>query len=262
MIKQLKRFYKAKYIGFKKKFLVNGRLPFASNNNGFLILNYHNIQKNSDYSFAISQEDFEFQLRYLVNNFRIKTVAEIVEHISTGKSAPDILVGITFDDGCIDNYKYAIPLLQKYNIPALFFINPYIIDLQYKSFMSWDEVFETADTDLIQFGSHGLCHLPLPVLSREDIELEISKSKTLLEEKLKKEVTYFAYPFGMVHPACEEFLKRCGYQAAFTTCLNTNKIINPYSIGRLVITDYNSVANYFENAVACAIRYYQDRVYK
>lgn len=256
MIKNLKKNCKTGYLRFTKRLLSKGRFPFSNKNNGFLILNYHSVQKDNNYPFAISPEDLEFQLRYLGHNFKIKTVAEIVEHISTGKKTSDILVGITFDDGYIDNYKYALPLLQKYNFPAMFFINPNIIDLQYKSFMSWEEIIEIANMDLIQFGSHGLSHLPLSVLEKEDTEIEIRKSKIILESKLKKEISYFAYPFGMVHPECQVLLERCDYIAGFITALNNDKSINPYKIGRLAMNKYNSMPNYFEIAVAKAVRSY------
>jgi peptidoglycan/xylan/chitin deacetylase (PgdA/CDA1 family) len=258
MIKNLKKNCKTEYLRFTKILLSKGILPFSKKNNGFLILNYHSVQKDNNYPFAISPEDFEFQLRYLANNFKIKTVAEIVEHISTGKNTSDILVGITFDDGYIDNYKYALPILQKYNVPAMFFINPNIIDLQYESFMSWKEIIEIANMEFIQFGSHGLSHLPLSVLQKKDIEIEISKSKTILENRLKKDIIFFAFPFGMVHPECQELLESYHYIAGFITVLNNDKTINPYTIGRLVMNKNNSIPNYFEIAVAKAIRSYQN----
>jgi peptidoglycan/xylan/chitin deacetylase (PgdA/CDA1 family) len=258
MIKNLKEYCKERYLGFQRRILCNGRLPFTSKMNGFLILNYHSVQKDSNYPFAVSPEDFESQIRYLVNNFKIRTVAEIAEHIIKGENVSDILVGITFDDGYFDNYKYAMPVLQKYDIPAMFFISPYIIDLRYKAFMSWSEIKEAANIELIKFGSHGLCHLPLPVLHKNDVEIEIRKSKSILEDILKTEISFFAFPFGMVHPECEMILRRSGYKAGFMVSLNAGKAINPFMIGRLAIHKENSMPNHFESTIACSVRYYQN----
>lgn len=257
MIGKFKKYCRANYNRLIKRLLVKGRFPSAPKNNGFLILNYHSIQMDNAYPFAISPQEFEFQMKYLADNFELRTVEDIVEHISTGKKVSDTIVGITFDDGYIDNYEYALPVLQKYDIPAMFFVNPFIIDLQYESFMPWEKIIEISNMDLIQIGSHGLSHLPLSVLQSKDIETEISKSKTILEGRLKRDITCFAYPFGMVHSECQEFLMSSGYRAAFITGINKDKAIAPYNIGRLVIEKNNSVPDYFEIAVARSIRSYQ-----
>lgn len=76
----------------------------------------------STYGTLVSQEYFENVLSCLtVNGFEFVTVSEL-----TRRSITDKLVALTFDDGYIDNYEFALPSLLKFNATATFFpvVNP------------------------------------------------------------------------------------------------------------------------------------------
>ncbi len=87
-----------------------------------IILNYHQVtqeyspQFHSPGTWTQSME-FEKTLIYLKNNFNIISLKTINENI------PKNSVAITFDDGFKSIEENVIPLLQKYNIPATFFVN-------------------------------------------------------------------------------------------------------------------------------------------
>lgn len=76
----------------------------------------------STFGTLISQEFFENILSCLSDNgFQFVTVSELTRRTSTDK-----LVALTFDDGYLDNYEFALPSLLKFNATATFFpvINP------------------------------------------------------------------------------------------------------------------------------------------
>lgn len=76
----------------------------------------------STFGTLISQEYFENVLSCLTDNgFQFVTVSEIAKHNGTDK-----LVALTFDDGYSDNFKFALPSLQKFKATATFFpvVNP------------------------------------------------------------------------------------------------------------------------------------------
>jgi peptidoglycan/xylan/chitin deacetylase (PgdA/CDA1 family) len=76
----------------------------------------------STFGTLISQEYFENVLSCLSdNNFQIVTVSELIRRSSTDK-----VVALTFDDGYLDNYEFALPSLLKFNATATFFpvVNP------------------------------------------------------------------------------------------------------------------------------------------
>lgn len=107
-------------------------LLMASNFSGrrLVIFNYHRI-KNDDLFFKTNFDagvfgptalQFYDQMVWLKENTEILTESDLIARIVTGKpfSRPSTMV--TFDDGYIDNYTLAYPILKQLQIPALFFI--------------------------------------------------------------------------------------------------------------------------------------------
>jgi peptidoglycan/xylan/chitin deacetylase (PgdA/CDA1 family) len=92
------------------------------------IINYHNILCESADSFdmkllRIPQLKFEEEIKFLSENYEIVGVHEIVQNLdSITSNQLKEKIAITFDDGYLGVLKYAIPILQKYNIPATFYI--------------------------------------------------------------------------------------------------------------------------------------------
>jgi peptidoglycan/xylan/chitin deacetylase (PgdA/CDA1 family) len=79
----------------------------------------------------------------------------------------------------------------------------------------WDEL-RRLDPRVVAIGSHTLTHPILPSLSAADLEREVSHSRRLLEQRLQRKVTLFAYPNGDASPAVYECVKK-NYSAAVTT---------------------------------------------
>lgn len=76
----------------------------------------------STFGTLISQEYFEIVLSCLTDNgFEFVTVSEL-----TKRNKNEKLIALTFDDGYLDNYEFALPSLLKFNATATFFpvVNP------------------------------------------------------------------------------------------------------------------------------------------
>jgi peptidoglycan/xylan/chitin deacetylase (PgdA/CDA1 family) len=88
-----------------------------------IILMYHSITEPDidPWELAVSPSNFEQQLQVLQNSFKISSVSNIVISLQKGR-LKNKTVALTFDDGYRDNFESAKPLLEKYNIPASFFI--------------------------------------------------------------------------------------------------------------------------------------------
>lgn len=88
------------------------------------IIAYHRVSPNED-SWSVkplSPQSFEGQIRYFSQNYKVLTLDRLAEYMNTGEPLPDKAVVITIDDGYKDNYRYAYPILKKYNIPATIFL--------------------------------------------------------------------------------------------------------------------------------------------
>ena len=71
---------------------------------------------------VVTPTAFEAQIQYLASIASIITLQEYLNHLEEGKPLLNKSIVVTFDDGYKDNLTIASPILQKYGIPATFFI--------------------------------------------------------------------------------------------------------------------------------------------
>lgn len=72
-------------------------------------------------------ERFDNLIRLISETYNVISLGEACDRLSQ-KSLPIRAACITFDDGYEDNYSNALPILQKYNVPATVFIATDFID--------------------------------------------------------------------------------------------------------------------------------------
>jgi peptidoglycan/xylan/chitin deacetylase (PgdA/CDA1 family) len=62
-------------------------------------------------------------MRYLREHLRPIALNDVITHVEHGTPLPPDSVAVTFDDGFADTYRYAFPVLQRYEIPATVFVS-------------------------------------------------------------------------------------------------------------------------------------------
>lgn len=67
--------------------------------------------------------DFEWQMRFLRDHFAPVTFRQLIDRLDRGADLPAHSVVVTFDDGHIDNYTLAFPVLRKLGLPATIFLS-------------------------------------------------------------------------------------------------------------------------------------------
>lgn len=120
-------------------------------------------------------------------------------------------------------------------------INPRIM-------LTWDEIKIMKNAG-IYFGSHGMSHSILSMLSSEEVEFEIAASKQLIKEKTGIDVSFFSYPNGEADDFNEgtiELLKKRGYLAACSLIKGANKNTSLFALRRYCVT-HGMVSNIFGN---------------
>ncbi len=107
-----------------------------------LVLMYHRVAvPDADiWDIAVSPENFEQQLQHLQKKGNVIPLSELVKGVANGKLRKNA-VSITFDDGYADNFLTAKPLLEKYQLPATFFIASGNTDTEEEFW--WDELEHT-----------------------------------------------------------------------------------------------------------------------
>ncbi|MGB7342233.1 MAG: polysaccharide deacetylase family protein [Phototrophicaceae bacterium] len=97
--------------------------------NRLTVLNYHRIADVNAPDFvgfapnvSTDAQGFERQMQYVTSHFNVIALDDLVAYILHGTALPDKPLLITFDDGYLDNYEVAFPIMQKYGVPAVIFL--------------------------------------------------------------------------------------------------------------------------------------------
>jgi peptidoglycan/xylan/chitin deacetylase (PgdA/CDA1 family) len=101
------------------------------NRSGVRILMYHNFR-------TIYVGEFEKQCRYLRKHYTPVSMTHVHEWLHHGRSMPPNAVVITVDDGYLDFYINAFPILKAYNFPCTVYLFTDFLDRL--TWPWWDEV--------------------------------------------------------------------------------------------------------------------------
>ncbi len=98
-----------------------------------ITLCYHKVTNDCEdfNNTRVSVSNFDDQMRWLSERFDIIHLCELEEEIK--KDGPDA-IAITFDDGYADVFQNALPILEKYGIPATVFVTTGNIDTQFANY--------------------------------------------------------------------------------------------------------------------------------
>lgn len=123
-------------------------------------------------------ELFEAYLTYLKSKgYRTVLLPDVIGHIRGDNPLPDRSIALTFDDGYLDNWTIAAPLLKKYDFCGTVFVNPEFVDPreiireqvspdnpsevtrdQVDGFMSWNELKAVQNSGILDVQSHAMTH--------------------------------------------------------------------------------------------------------
>ncbi len=166
---------------------------------------------------SVTPEMFESQIKLLVDNgFTTITLFELYDNLATGKALPDKPIVLTFDDGYVDNYEYAFPILKKYQQTGTFFVLTGPADFKDPAYMSWAMVKEMSDAGMdIQL--HSKDHVDLRRRRYEDLVWQIIGGRQSIEGHTGKPVVFMAYPSGKYDSTVMKFLSDNNFWGAVTT---------------------------------------------
>jgi len=199
------------------------------------ILMYHYIRNaegedNLGKKLSVSPENFEAQLEWLKENgYETLKMADlsdpkkkVLSEIYATNKKPVVL---TFDDGYLDAYTDAYPILKKYDFTGTFYI--------IKNFVGKDRYMNQTQINKMEqngmeIGSHTLSHPNLAISSPGKVRKELAESIT--ESKV------LCYPSGRYNQEVIDLVKEAGYANAVTTKYGiVNESSNPYELPRVRI---------------------------
>lgn len=174
------------------------------------IILYHRIDIspiNSQY--YVPPAKFEEEMKLLHDwGYTTITTSLLIKAITEGADLPPRPLLITFDDGHLNNYTTAFPIMQKYGFTGvLYIVGNYMGADQY---MNADQIKEMASAGW-EVGSHSISHSDLTSLEPYRQRYEVVESRKILEEALGVPVLTIAYPFGISNSSVIDYALFAGY---------------------------------------------------
>lgn len=211
------------------------------------VLMYHNVTPNENESagLTISARLLEEHFRYLRDNGYTTLHLEAIE---SQRVLPKNSILITFDDVAESQLEYAVPLLEKYGLKAVFFIPFKYVggsddwnDGSIK-IMSLEQI-KSIDTDIVQFAWHSFKHGHYKAMSESEIIEDLDNCQKFVDESGLKVYPAIAYPFGSypkkgdANIKFKEILKSKGLKMGFRIGNRVNKfpIRDKFEIQRIDI---------------------------
>jgi peptidoglycan/xylan/chitin deacetylase (PgdA/CDA1 family) len=163
---------------------------------------------------TITPAQLRGELAYLQErHVRGISLAQLAERLERGQPL-DHVVALTFDDGYADQYRYALPLLQRFGDTATFFI--VTGDVGDGRHLSWTDLqrMQQAHMDV---GAHGVQHFDLSTMTPAEQAAQIDGSIASLRAHLHDRVLSYAYPSGRLNRTTLELESAAGIVLAVTT---------------------------------------------
>ncbi|MCX7780542.1 MAG: polysaccharide deacetylase family protein [Negativicutes bacterium] len=176
---------------------------------------YHRVGYGRDH-FTVSPERFAADLAFLVKRGYQAISLDAFQNFILDRDVklPEKPVLITFDDGYLDNYQNAFPILKWYGMTASFFVITGMLWEQER--LAPQHIVEMAEAGM-SFGSHTVTHRSLSELAEEEALSELADSKVTLESILGTEITFVAYPKGSYNQRTIRLASQLGYVGGFST---------------------------------------------
>lgn len=145
------------------------------------VLVYHSVGPDNGHPvwrhLSLPVEVFEAQMAWLRREgYHPVSLYDVHAHVAKGASLPERAIALTFDDGFLDNWVYAHPILERYGFRATLFLCPAFVQegtgarsqahsappsderLPWWGYLRWDEVRAMAGSGVFDIQAHGLTH--------------------------------------------------------------------------------------------------------
>jgi peptidoglycan/xylan/chitin deacetylase (PgdA/CDA1 family) len=194
------------------------------------ILTYHQIAstppKGTPFrSLSVAPDDFRRQMAFLrLLGYQGLSMSALMPYLRGERQGK--VVGITFDDGYLNNLTHALPVLQQQGFSA----TCYVVSQRLGQTNVWDSDAGIPASQLMSLeqlrqwvkggqdvGAHTRHHVHLTQLSLSECQAEIALCRAELEAELGVPVAHFCYPYGEYTAAHVTLAQDAGYQSVTTT---------------------------------------------
>ena len=197
-----------------------------------VVLLYHRIGEGRR-EIDLPADLFEEHLRILTRKDRVLSLDAAITDEEGG-------VVLTVDDGYRDFDEHVLPLLERYQVPALLYLATGLVAEKDEDAdpdaLTWPMLERAVATGLVTVGAHTHNHANLADASEEEARIEMRMSKQLVEQRLGTVCRHFAYPWGVASDGARRAAEQLFDTAALDSWrTNRRGAIDPQRLGRVPI---------------------------
>ena len=166
---------------------------------------------------SVMPEQFEAQLSYLHDHgYTTVGLQDVVDLLSMNKPLPPRPIVLTFDDGYLDHYTEAFPLLQRYGMTGTFFVVTDYAVYRNPEHLTWSMISAMAQAGM-SIQSHSRTHKDMRDRSKDFLVWEILGPVEQITYYAGQKPRFFCYPTGRFDASVVKILRDVGTLAAVTT---------------------------------------------
>jgi len=229
------------------------------------ILMYHHVSDApplaySQVDLTVTSHAFAAQLAYLTGHgYHAVTLVDLFNGLYYGRALPPRPVVLTFDDGYVDNYTDAFPLLRRYHMVGEFNIVTGLVGttLGVNTYVTWPQVEAMAVAGM-EMESHTVSHPDLGLLDADRDTYELHFSRAILAGHIHRAVQFMAYPSGepfrsgtfAAQARIRPILARYGYVGALLDPVKPGTAQDaraPYELPRVRVSRATTLAQFAAN---------------
>ena len=179
-----------------------------------VVLYFHHISPEATKYTDLTPKQFGYALDLMLECFRPLHLSAITGwNLAEATKVPSFVV--TLDDGYIDNWQWAVPVLESRRLRAIFFVVAGEVG-RGSARMNWSHLAQLASAGHV-IGSHSMTHRKLTDLTPSEIATEMSESLQLVKHNTGIDTLLLAYPFGCVPREMPDSPEIIGFGTVRTT---------------------------------------------
>jgi peptidoglycan/xylan/chitin deacetylase (PgdA/CDA1 family) len=190
------------------------------------ILLYHSVSRAPSpliRPFTVTPEVFGTHMDCVIEQGRVSlTISDLAAALEGTIPLPERPVVVTFDDGFADFQDTALPALRARGLAVTLYVTTGFLRGSRGAasapgfddrMLAWSQLPEL-ESEGVELGGHSHTHPHLDTLSPAQAREQITRCKTLLEERLTRPVRSFAYPNGYSSRTVRRLVREAGYRSA------------------------------------------------
>lgn len=224
------------------------------------VLMYHHVRPEAG-PLCVTTKNFAGQMDFL-SRAGYQTIGAVdIEAFLRGKQYPDKTFAITFDDGYLDNWVYAYPILERYRFNALCFLvtdwpadgpkRRHSIQRHANALpecpdhytccklilggqadrvvLRWSEIQAMSESGTFEFHSHTHRHVRWDWTTetrsekRDCLWEDLLLSQTVLRQRFSSVSNQLCWPYGYFDQDCCEIAREVGFEFLYTCHRGTNR---------------------------------------